>query len=56
MTHDGFRYMRHQGQVQVWRCPPARSIVAVTTNQRQLVLALQGGSLVYFEVDGTTGR
>lgn len=48
------RGIRHiiNGQVNEWTAPQHRSIVAATTNQRQVAVALSSGEIVYFELDG----
>ncbi|KAF1986318.1 putative nuclear mRNA splicing factor [Aulographum hederae CBS 113979] len=44
-----------QGEVLEWATPQHRSIVAAATNERQVVIALNSGELVYFEFDEATG-
>ncbi|KAG6992333.1 Pre-mRNA-splicing factor rse1 [Fusarium oxysporum f. sp. conglutinans] len=46
----GIRHLR-AGQINEWPAPQHRSIVAVTTNKRQIAIALSSGEIVYFEVD-----
>ncbi|CAO3571904.1 unnamed protein product [Mortierella alpina] len=48
---QGIRHIRHNKQVTEWRAPGGRQIVRAATNQQQVVIALTGGELVYFEVD-----
>lgn len=36
-----------------WRTPGKRHIIRCAINQRQVVIALSGGELVYFEMDAT---
>ena len=45
--------IRHivQGRVNEWPAPQHRSIVAATTNENQVVIALSSGEIVYFEMD-----
>lgn len=45
--------IRHivQGRVNEWPAPQHRSIVAATTNESQVVIALSSGEIVYFEMD-----
>lgn len=38
-------------RVNEWRVPPGKTIVAATTNKRQVVVALSSAELVYFELD-----
>lgn len=51
----GIRHVLADKRVNEWPCPPGRTIVAATTNKRQVVIALSSAELVYFEldVDGT---
>ncbi|ROT40397.1 hypothetical protein SODALDRAFT_290612 [Sodiomyces alkalinus F11] len=46
----GIRHIRN-GQVNEWPAPQHRSIVAATTNQHQVAVALSSGEIVYFEMD-----
>jgi splicing factor 3B subunit 3 len=46
----GIRHIR-SGRVNEWPAPQHRSIVAATTNQRQVAVALSSGEIVYFEMD-----
>ncbi|KAI1118656.1 CPSF A subunit region-domain-containing protein [Nemania sp. NC0429] len=46
----GIRHIHH-GQVNEWPVPQYRTIVATATNERQVVIALSSGEIVYFEVD-----
>lgn len=46
----GIRHIRH-GRVNEWSAPQHRSIVAATTNARQVAIALSSGEIVYFEMD-----
>ena len=36
-----------------WKAPGKRTIIKCAVNQRQVVVALAGGELVYFEMDPT---
>ncbi|KAK9779197.1 putative Pre-mRNA-splicing factor rse-1 [Seiridium cardinale] len=47
----GIRHIRH-GRVNEWSAPQHRSIVAASTNSRQVAVALSSGEIVYFEMDG----
>ncbi|WOO84633.1 Pre-mRNA-splicing factor RSE1 [Vanrija pseudolonga] len=47
----GLRHIRAADRVDEWGCPPGTSIVAATTNKRQVVIALNTAELVYFELD-----
>ncbi|KAI1816792.1 pre-mRNA-splicing factor rse-1 [Poronia punctata] len=45
--------IRHiiRGQINEWPAPQHRSIVAASTNARQVAVALSSGEIVYFEMD-----
>lgn len=47
----GIRHIRADKRVNEWAAPQHRSIVAASTNQRQVAIALSSGEIVYFEVD-----
>ncbi|KAK3816055.1 MAG: hypothetical protein J3Q66DRAFT_431608 [Benniella sp.] len=47
----GIRHIRANKQVTEWRAPGGRQIVRAATNRQQVVIAMTGGELVYFEVD-----
>lgn len=48
---DGIRHIRTDKRVNEWKAPGKKSIVKCAVNQRQVVIALTGGELVYFEMD-----
>ncbi|KAL5528100.1 RSE1 [Sanghuangporus sanghuang] len=47
----GIRHVLADRRVNEWRVPQGRTIVAATTNKRQVVVALSSAELVYFELD-----
>lgn len=47
----GLRHIRAADRVDEWSVPPGHTIVAATTNKRQVVIALNSAELVYFELD-----
>jgi len=47
----GIRHIRADKRVNEWPAPQHRSIVAATTNERQVAVALSSGEVVYFEMD-----
>ncbi|KAF5187930.1 Splicing factor 3b subunit [Thalictrum thalictroides] len=49
----GIRHIREDGRIIQWETPGKRTIVKVATNRVQVVVALSGGELVYFEMDIT---
>ncbi|XP_057537206.1 spliceosome-associated protein 130 A [Amaranthus tricolor] len=48
---SGIRHIREDGRINEWRTPGKRTIVKVGYNRLQVVIALSGGELIYFEVD-----
>ena len=48
---DGIRHIRSDKRVNEWKTPGKKNIVKCAVNQRQVVIALSGGELVYFEMD-----
>ena len=48
---DGIRHIRSDKRVNEWKTPGKKTIVKCAVNQRQVVIALTGGELVYFEMD-----
>ena len=40
-------------RVNEWKTPGKKTIMRCAVNQRQVVIALSGGELVYFEMDPT---
>jgi splicing factor 3B subunit 3 len=47
----GIRHILADRRVNEWRAPQGMTIVAATTNKRQVVVALSSAELVYFELD-----
>jgi splicing factor 3B subunit 3 len=47
----GIRHVLADRRVNEWRAPAGLTIVAATTNRRQVVVALSSAELVYFELD-----
>lgn len=47
----GIRHIRPGGRINEWPAPQHRTIVAATTNERQVAVALSSGEIVYFEMD-----
>lgn len=48
---DGIRHIRADKRVNEWKAPGKKTITKCAVNQRQVVIALTGGELVYFEMD-----
>jgi splicing factor 3B subunit 3 len=47
----GIRHIRAGGRVNEWKAPNGQVITEAATNNRQVVIALSGGEIVYFELD-----
>ncbi|KAI5299360.1 Transcriptional adapter ada2 [Ascosphaera pollenicola] len=47
----GIRHIMADKHINEWPAPQHRSIVAATTNSRQVAVALSSGEIVYFEMD-----
>jgi splicing factor 3B subunit 3 len=47
----GIRHIQAGGKVNEWPAPQHRSIVAASTNSKQVAIALSSGEIVYFELD-----
>ncbi|RKF60135.1 Pre-mRNA-splicing factor rse1 [Erysiphe neolycopersici] len=47
----GIRHIRADRRVHEWAAPQHRSIVAATSNEQQIAIALSSGEIVYFEMD-----
>lgn len=50
---NGIRHIRDDGRINEWKTPGKRTIVKVASNRLQVVIALSGGELIYFEMDMT---
>ncbi|XP_055331342.1 splicing factor 3B subunit 3-like [Paramacrobiotus metropolitanus] len=50
---DGIRHIRADKRVNEWKSPGKRQITKCAVNERQLVISLSGGELVYFEMDAS---
>ena len=48
---DGIRHIRADRRVNEWKAPGKKTIVRCAVNHRQVVIALTGGEIVYFEMD-----
>ncbi|KAK9814939.1 hypothetical protein WJX73_002520 [Symbiochloris irregularis] len=46
----GMRHIRAENRIQEWRAPGHTSITRATSNSRQVIVALSGGSIVFFEL------
>ncbi|MQL70779.1 hypothetical protein Taro_003148 [Colocasia esculenta] len=50
---SGIRHIREDGRINEWKTPGKKTIVKVGSNRQQVVIALSGGELIYFEMDIT---
>ena len=51
MYPDGIRHIRADKRVNEWKAPGKKTVIRCAVNRRQVVIALSGGELVYFEMD-----
>ncbi len=49
----GIRFIRSDKRITEWPTPARRTIVRSAINNKQVVIALTGGELLYFELDIT---
>jgi splicing factor 3B subunit 3 len=47
----GIRHIRGEKRIHEWKTPGKKTIVHATSNERQVVIALTGGDILYFELD-----
>jgi splicing factor 3B subunit 3 len=45
----------HNGQAKQWHCPGLKRIEIASVNTRQVLIALAGGEVIYFELDSVSG-
>ncbi|KAK1311917.1 hypothetical protein QJS10_CPA07g00290 [Acorus calamus] len=50
---NGIRHIREDRRINEWRTPGKKTIIKVGSNRLQVVIALSGGELIYFEMDMT---
>ena len=48
---EGIRHIRADKRVNEWKAPGKKMVMKCAVNRRQVVIALSGGELVYFEMD-----
>ena len=51
----GVRHIQ-KGQVKQWHCPGLKRIECASANESQVVIALAGGEVIYFELDSMSGN
>ena len=49
----GIRHVRADGRATEWKPPKGKPILHAAANNRQVVLALSGGEVIYFELDAS---
>lgn len=47
----GIRQITGEGQTVDWEAPQHRTVVAASTNERQIAVALSSGEIIYFEIE-----
>lgn len=47
----GIRHIRGDKRIHEWKTPGKKTIVHAASNERQVVIALSGGDILYFELD-----
>eukprot|EP01133_Synstelium_polycarpum_P001533 gene1533-1790_t len=50
----GIRHIKADRRVNEWRAPGRKTIMLATANSTQVVVALSGGELIYFEIDAAS--
>ena len=53
---EGIRHIRADKRVNEWKAPGKKTVIKCAVNRRQVVIALSGGELVYFEMDPVRNR
>ncbi|KAK9701194.1 pre-mRNA-splicing factor rse1, partial [Basidiobolus ranarum] len=48
---QGIRHIRADKRVNEWQAPKGRTIIQATANNRQVIIALSSGEIIYFELD-----
>jgi len=48
---NGIRHIRGDKRIHEWKTPGKKTIVHAAANERQVVIALSGGDILYFELD-----
>lgn len=52
---SGVRHIS-QGQAKQWHCPGLKRIECASANESQVIIALAGGEIIYFELDSMSGN
>jgi splicing factor 3B subunit 3 len=53
---NGIRYIRSDKRINEWKPPSKKTVVKCAVNEKQVVVALSGGEVVYFELDSRTNQ
>lgn len=51
---EGIRHIRADKRVNEWKVPGKKTITKCAVNERQVVIALSGSELIYFEMDNVS--
>jgi len=51
----GVRHI-HRGKAKQWHCPGLKRIEYASANESQVLIALAGGEMIYFEIDSESGN
>ena len=55
-VHPGGVRHIHQGKAKQWHCPGLKRIETASANESQVLIALAGGEVIYFELDPMSGN
>jgi len=55
-VHPGGVRHIHQGRAKQWHCPGLKRIEMASANESQVLIALAGGEIIYFELDVVSGN
>lgn len=55
-VHPGGVRHIHQGKAKQWHCPGLKRIEKASANESQVLIALAGGEIIYFELDPMSGN
>ena len=55
VTPTGVRHIQ-RGQAKQWHCPGLKRIECASANESQVIIALAGGEVIYFELDPMSGN
>lgn len=55
-VHPGGVRHIHRGRAKQWHCPGLKRIECASANESQVIIALAGGEVIYFELDPVSGN